>query len=454
MQRGEVGFSETEQRFLPALNGKTKFGSLPGALPPALCHILAEVQREIGYGGSELLVNGKTQEVVELVALVGKVAARLGFELSNYERDQVLGYLERDARPFGILQDLVDDRGVTDVIVTDYSRVTIQQGRTNIPTSVTFPNEQVYQAFVERLLLKAGTTYSTKQPITDGMIGSFARIHAVHRSLCETGPYLTIRLNRISSVRTSELVQLGMAPQPLMDYLTGMVKIGQTLLLVGEVATGKTTLLRALAGAMPADEAVLVIEDTPEIYLDLQHVRYVRTREANSEGAGRVSPSECIRGGMRMAMSRIIFGEMRDAEAAEAFIDVCASGHPGLSTIHARSALEALTRLELFLGRVQKGTGREVVNEQITTAVKAIVYVGFCKETKRRRIMDVREIGPVADGKIRQREMFKYSVSAGEPQWEVRSKVSVHKAELEQIGIGVALAALPQTLTLDSSREM
>src|SRR5690606_26243088 len=106
---------------------------------------------------------------------------------------------------------------------------------------------------------------------------------------------------------------------------------------------------------MPADESLLVIEDTPQIRVEHPHVRYVSTREANADGAGRVAPSECIRAGMRMAMNRMIFGEMRDAEAAEAFIDACASGHPGISTIHGRNAADAIARLELFLGRAQKG---------------------------------------------------------------------------------------------------
>lgn len=100
---------------------------------------------------------------------------------------------------------------------------------------------------------------------------------------------------------------------------------------------------------------------------------------------------------------------MRDAEAAESFVDVCASGHPGMSTIHARSALEAIARLELFLGRAQRGAASNILVEQISTAVQVIVFVDFCSETARRRIIEIREIGPVADGTLRQREMFQLS---------------------------------------------
>jgi len=281
------------------------------------------------------------------------------------------------------------------------------------------------------------------------MIGSFARIHAVHKSLCESGPYLTLRLNRFSSVSSKDLIRFGLAPQGVFDYLNAMVAAGATLLIVGEVGTGKTTLARALASGMPAEESILVIEDTPEIKLEHPHVRYLTTREANTDGAGKVSPSECIRGGMRMAMNRIIFGEMRDAEAAEAFIDVCASGHPGLSTIHAKSAAESLTRLELFLGRAQKGVTRGVLNEQIATAVQAIVFVDICRETGRRRIQEVKEIGPVADGVIRQRDMFKYQVRRGLPEWRVLNKVSAHREAIERNSKGVNLSSYPAVLDLE-----
>ena len=151
---------------------------------------------------------------------------------------------------------------------------------------------------------------------------------------------------------------------------------------------------------------------------------------------------------MRMAMNRIIFGEMRDSEAAESFVDVCASGHPGLSTIHAKSAAEAVARLELFLGRAQKGVSRNVLSEQIVTAVQVIVFLDICKVTGKRRIMEVREIGPVADGVVRHRDMFIYRADKGLPTWQVPNKVSAHREQIEQLEEPVILSSLPAVLEL------
>ncbi|MEZ4753890.1 MAG: ATPase, T2SS/T4P/T4SS family [Bdellovibrionota bacterium] len=414
-------------------------------ISPTLAYILKEVQRDLGYSNAEYQA---TVTELEIDDSIKRVAERLGFEITQYERDEIQAYIEKEQKPFGLLQELVDDEKISDIIVHDYAKIEVQEGRKNYTTGIKFPSPEAYEAFVEKLLQRAKTTYSTKKPIADGMIEAFARIHAVHKSLCETGPYLTIRLNRFSEVLIKDLVNFGSAPTQVFDYLSNIIKSGATILVVGEVGTGKTTLARALAASIPTSESILVIEDTPEIKLEHPHVRYIRTREANTDGAGRISPSECIRGGMRMAMNRIIFGEIRDAEAAEAFIDVCASGHPGLSTIHARSAIEAVARLELFLGRAQKGVNRNVLTEQIANAVQVIMHVDLCKYTGRRRIMEILEIGPVADGVLRQREIFNYQVQSGVPKWKLVNRSSAHREKLEEYG--VILSQYPGILDLES----
>ncbi len=420
-------------------------GSQLRNLSPALLHILREVQRELGVIAIDRAGELSSNELKELTE---RTSRRLGFELTSVERDEILVNLERSQREFGILQELIDDPRTSDIIVSNFGKIDVQQGRKNLSTDLTFPDAESYEAFVERLLQRAGTTYSTAKPIADGMIGSYARIHVVHKCLCESGPYLTIRINRFPSVALEDLQRFGLAPKEVFRYLRGLVSSGQTVLVVGEVGTGKTTLIRALASSLPGAESILVIEDTPEIVLEHPHVRYLYTRDANNDGAGRVTPADCIRGGMRMAMNRIIFGEMRDAEAAEAFIDVCASGHPGLSTIHARNASEAISRLELFLGRAQKGVGRQVVYDQIAKSVQAIVFLDLCRVTNSRRIMEVKEIGPVAEGVIRQRDIFEYKVIQGQPAWRVPTKASAHREALQEYGF--ELSAVPDVISLEA----
>jgi pilus assembly protein CpaF len=410
-----------------------------------LAQVLEEVRRTISLRGGDALRGGASPDVL---TTVHEAASRLGISLSSFERDEILVHLESDGQNFGVIQPLIDDSSVSDIIISSFSKIAVQQGRRSVRTQVRFADQRSYEGFVERLLHRAGTSYSTKQPIADGMVGSLVRVHAVHKSLCDEGPYVTIRVNRFTSVGIDDLVRVGMAPRQVFDYLRAVVGIGKTLLVVGEVGTGKTTLARALAGTIPQEESVLVIEDTPEIRLEHPHVRYITTREENLEGAGKVSPAQCIRAGMRMAMNRVIFGEIRDAEAAEAFVDVCASGHPGLSTLHGRSAVDAVTRLELFLARAQRNADRALLGAQVATAVQVVVVADVCKLTGMRRIMDVRELGPVADGVLRQREIFSYRSGEGTPHWIVSGRVSAFRERLERPPYSFFFSHLPERLEL------
>lgn len=414
-------------------------------LSPMLAQVLEEVRRTVSWRAAE---DAQSTRPIDLVARVHEAASRLGVQLSSFERDEVLVHLEGDSHNFGVLQPLIDDPSVSDIIISSFSKISVQQGRRSVRTQTRFADQRSYEAFVERLLHRAGTSYSTKQPIADGMVGALVRVHAVHKSLCDEGPYVTIRINRFTSVSIDDLVRVGMAPRPVLDYLRGIVGIGRTLLVVGEVGTGKTTLARALASTIPHDESVLVIEDTPEIRLEHPHVRYITTREENLEGAGRVSPAQCIRAGMRMAMNRVIFGEIRDAEAAEAFVDVCASGHPGLSTLHGRSAVDAVTRLELFLARAQKNADRALLGAQVATAVQVVVVTDVCRVTLQRRIVEVRELGPVADGVLRQREIFSYRGGEGPPHWVVTSRVSPFREKLERPPYNFSFSSLSDRIEL------
>ena len=354
---------------------------------------------------------------------------------------------------FGALKPLIDDHQISDIIMTSPSAIFVKKGNQITKSDITFPSALKYEQLADRMLTVADNSFSVSKPIVDGMVTPLVRIHAVHKVLCEEGPYVTLRVSRFTSVKFQDLCRGTMAPRPILNYLRGMLLTGNTILIAGEVGTGKTTLIRALASTIPSQESILVIEDTAEIKIDHPAVRYVRTRESNMEGVGKISPSECIRAGMRMAMNRIIFGEIRDPEAAESFIDVCVSGHPGMSTIHARSAVDAIARLELLLARQQKGVDREALKEQIGSAVQVVAYTRMCKETGQRRISEVIEIQRGTNGpSLQEQEVFRYSVSGKMPVWKVSSKKSFFEDTLKDFESGISLNSLPDWLNLPENQ--
>lgn len=409
-------------------------------LAPFLRRLCDELRRALLPPPSRAAVD---QYPLDPRVVLEKIAQDQGIALSSLERDQILTLLAEEQAEFGLLQRLVENPQVSDVIVSAFDKIAVQCGRRNYATDYRFADQQSYEQYVEMLLQRAGTSYSTRRPIADGVVRSFARLHVIHRALAESGPYLTIRLNRFQTVKCADLAAGGLAPNEVLAYLCDAAKGGATVLIAGEVGTGKTTLLRAVGSSYPDEESILVIEDTPEIRLEHPHVRYIVTRESNNEGIGLISSHDCIRGGMRMAMNRIVLGEIRDAQAAEAFIDVCSSGHSGLSTIHARSPTEALSRLELFLARAERGVDRSALLQQIATAVSVLVYLGVCPQSGVRRILNVREIGSYADGVIRYREIFRYEPTVMGGCWRIITRSSAYGSSPTA---GVALAGLSDRL--------
>ena len=388
------------------------------------------IARQAKQHFGESLASGKFEAQPgeeELSELVKFVEDREGEALSETERTNVVASLSASLDHYDILSPLLENPDVNDIIVASYKDVSVQIGKRNVQTDLHFADEQAYLSFVENLLKRTGKACTTSTPVVDAAVDPHVRACVTHETFSPPGygPMLTLRIARHKGISLDALAHYELAPKLLLEYLSTVVRAGDsTILIAGEVSTGKTTLVRALASALKDDEAILVIEDTHEISLQRRFVRNLLTREANTEGAGRIAPAQAIRTGMRMAMNRVILGEMRDAEAAEAFIDVCASGHSGMSTIHARSAKDAISRLELFLSRAQGNVGIETIRRQIANAVSVVVFLAVDPVHKKRRIMEVVEIGSAADGAVEISPMFTFDNSAHLPQWVREAGVS------------------------------
>lgn len=384
--------------------------TLKNQLTPTAKFIIKEAKKKLGESANinskDLLTEKELQNLVELIE------QKEGEILSAKERTQVVALLSSSLDHYDILTPLVENPEVNDIIVRAYNDISIQKSRANIQTDLEFPDHDTYKAFIENLLKRSGKACTTSTPVVDVAIDPHVRACVTHQSFSPegSGPMLTLRIARHKNISLEGLIQSELCPQVILNYLASIISEGsQTVLIAGEVGTGKTTLIKALVSKIPENEAILIIEDTHELVLERNFVRTLLTREANTEGAGKISPAKAIRTGMRMAMNRLILGEMRDAEAAEAFIDVCSSGHSGMSTIHARSARDAISRLELLLSRAQAGVGMDSIRRQIANAVSIIVYLGLDKDSGKRRVKEVVEIGTYADGAIQFSPIFSFN---------------------------------------------
>ena len=406
-------------------------------LTPTARHILRQSRLRLAGRGTGLR---SLPAEAELLELVRGVEGTENESLSEIERTSVIAALESALDDFDILAPLIENPRVNDIIIRSFDDISIQIDRRNFRTDYRFADSETYRSFVENLLKRAGKSCTTSTPVIDAAIGSNIRLCVTHESFSPSGsgPMMTIRIARHSSISLQALTSAELAPRILLEYLEVLVRdCAVTLLVSGEVGTGKTTLIRALAMAIDPAESILIIEDTHEIVLQRPFVRTLLTREANSEGAGRIEPAAAIRTGMRMAMNRLILGEMRDAKAAESFVDVCSSGHSGMSTIHARSARDSLIRLELFLGRAQGLIGSDTIRKEIANSVSVVVHLGVDRIQGKRRIIEILEIASFSDGAIQQIPIFTLTPihARTDSQWQRNAGISQFDDALRRAGV-------------------
>jgi pilus assembly protein CpaF len=418
-------------------------------LSPLASEILRAARSELGKNAEQ------QQAQFDAVATERDVATAIDRAMTNYkeqlsevERAELIVHLRTDLLGWGVLQPLIDDPNVTDIHVYDFRTVVCQRGKVSESTALQWPTREAYAAFIDRLLMRIGKSLSTQQHTVDGAFPDGTRVCAIHESVCVgCGPLLSIRVPRISHTTLEMLVGFGLAPQLVIDYLAAITRWGQaTMLIAGETGTGKTTLLKGLSTQFDPIESIVTVEDTPELNFKHSFLRSLVSRPPNVEGVGEVTLQEHIKATLRMTPNRVILGEMRTPQAAEAFLESAQTGHTGMSTLHARNARETLVRLESLLGRVQKSVAIDIIRQQIALAVDVIVWMFRDKTTGRPRIGEVIEVGHFVEGSIQVKPIFKYDLTQEQPTWLIESWSSYFDSVL--IGAGILLGQQGPTLHL------
>jgi pilus assembly protein CpaF len=402
--------------------------------------VMNEARRELGNDSAmqqQLSVGSKTELVI--AHAVDRVLKKRGESLDDLERANVIITLQKDLVGWGVLQPLIDNYEVTDIHVYDFKTVVLQRGKMSETTGLSWPSHQAYITFLDRLLLRLGKSLTTQQHTVDASFPNGIRVCAVHESVCgQRGPLLAIRVPRISEVSLNNLIDYQVAHPLIVNYLASLVRSGlATMMVAGETGTGKTTLIKCLATQFGPDEAIVAVEDTPELNFQHPYFRSLVSRPPNAEGVGEVTLQEHIKTTLRMTPTRVLLGEMRTPFAAEAFLESAQTGHVGMSTVHARSARETLVRLESLLGRAQKSVSIDIIRQQIALAVDSVVWMTREKATGKPRVAEVIEVGHFVEGVIQVRPMFTLIKQGVRPVWRVDSWNSNFAEQLKKDGVNL-----------------
>jgi pilus assembly protein CpaF len=348
------------------------------------------------------LVRSELHEVVEeeKVPLSGEEQQRLVRDV----QDDVLGH--------GPLQRLLDDPTVTEIMVNGPNTVYVEQNGRLFLTDVRFTSEEHLRRIIERIVGRVGRRLDESSPLVDARLADGSRVNAIIAPLAFSGSTLTIRKFARDPFQVHDLINLGTLTPEMAELLDACVRAKLNVIVSGGTGSGKTTLLNVLSSFIPESERIITIEDAIELQLQQEHVVRLESRPANIEGKGEISIRDLVRNSLRMRPDRIVVGEVRGGESLD-MLQAMNTGHEGsLSTVHANSPRDAISRLETLVLMAGMDLPLRAIREQIASAVDVIVQLSRLRDGTR-RVTAVTEVQGMEGQTVTLQDAFVFDYAAG-----------------------------------------
>ncbi len=312
-----------------------------------------------------------------------------------------------DLLGYGPIQPLLDDPDVTEVMVNGPKKIYVEKGGQLERTSLSFDDDAHVMRIIERIILPLGRRVDSDSPTVDARLPDGSRVNAVVRPVALDGPSITIRKFRKDKLNTGELVAGNTLTQSMVEFLRACVLARLNIIISGGTGAGKTTLLNALSGFIPESERIVTIEDAAELQLQQDHTLRLETKPANVDGSGETTVRDLVRNALRMRPDRIVVGECRGGEALD-MLQAMNTGHDGsLTTLHANSPRDALSRLETMVLMAGVELPLKVVRQQISAAVDLIVQQTRLKDGSR-KVTAITEVAGMEGDTIVLTDIFKF----------------------------------------------
>ena len=341
----------------------------------------------------------------QIEELFGKIADEEGLALTRAERVRMLEQITDEILGLGPLEPLLRDETITEVMVNGPQQVYIErEGRLEL-TNVTFQNDEHVMKIIQRIIAPIGRRVDESSPMVDARLADGSRVNAVIPPLSLVGPVITIRKFAATPFTVEDLIRFGTATPEMFEFLEACVKARLNIFVSGGTGSGKTTELNILSSFIPDDERIVTIEDAAELQLRQEHVITLESRPANIEGKGAIPIRELVRNALRMRPDRIIVGECRGAEALD-MLQAMNTGHDGsMSTGHANSPRDMLSRLETMVLMAGMDLPLRAIREQIASAVDLIVHQNRLKDGTR-KIVNITEVQGMEGDVIVMQDIF------------------------------------------------
>jgi pilus assembly protein CpaF len=304
--------------------------------------------------------------------------------LTREERRRIQREIADDVLGYGPLEELLRDDSVTEVMVNAHDRIFVEREGRLERTDQTFVDDAHVMRIIDKIVSQVGRRIDEASPMVDARLPDGSRVNAIIPPLSLKGPTLTIRKFARDPYTMDDLINFGSVTPQAAQFLAACVKGKLNVLISGGTGTGKTTMLNAMSAFVPGDERIVTIEDAAELQLQQEHVITLESRPANIEGVGEVRIRELVRNALRMRPDRIIVGEVRGAETLD-MLQAMNTGHEGsLTTIHANSPRDALSRLETLVLTAGVDLPLRAIREQISSAFDVLVQITRLVDGSRR----------------------------------------------------------------------
>ena len=374
-----------------------------------------------GAGGDEFLGDKELSAEIDRVLSKSEESRHMALSEKLAMKNRLYNSLKR----LDVLQELIDDRSVTEIMINSHKEIFVERSNHMERWQQAIESEEKLEDIIQQIVSRINRRVNTSSPIADARLPDGSRVHIVLPPIALKGPTITIR-KFPEPIEMEKMLRLRTISQEAAEFMKKMVCAGYNIFISGGTSSGKSTFLNALSGYIPADERVITIEDSAELQIrHIPNLVRLETRDKNSEGQGEINMTMLIKASLRMRPDRIIIGEVRGAEAFD-MLSAMNTGHDGsLSTGHANSTADMLTRLESMILMAAE-LPLSAIKNQIAAGLDIMVHLTRLPN-KSRRVTEISEIDGVVDGEIRLNKIFEYDADTDRLK---RCGELVHKEKL------------------------
>ena len=323
--------------------------------------------------------------------VVENMIAQEGIPLSRPDRDRLVVEIQNETMGLGPLEPLLSDTEISDIMVNGPHGVFVERRGKIEKTDVCFKDNEHLMAVIERIVSKVGRRVDEASPMVDARLADGSRVNVIIPPLAIDGPALSIRRFGVTPLKMENLLANGSLTEEMAAAFEAMVKARMNILVSGGTGAGKTTFLNVLSSSIPDDERIITVEDAAELILQQEHTVRLETRPPNIEGKGAITQRDLVRNALRMRPDRIIVGEVRGGEALD-MLQAMNTGHDGsISTIHANSPRDALSRIETMVLMAGFDLPSKAIREQIASALNVILQLSRMSDGTR-KVVTVSEV--------------------------------------------------------------